>query len=257
MIYVITGIYFVFFGSLVYRYDLFEQEPWYALAFVAVLCAVMTYGFTFFADFAIEQLAWLGDERLVGALIAGFGEELLKLVATLLTLFVFHKHFNDPFDGLVYGAFAGLGFAAYETWLYNSFDGVSTLQDRAMHGFVRFLIHCLLGALTCAGVGFAKFKTPNWRLAFITLTFASMMLHYSYDYVVLGMSSGNSDRMPQQRVVLVLIMSCLLVLFGRTVVIGSRKSGTVHGRNARRLYAWPVSLLVRRANTKPNQQGLD
>lgn len=246
MIYVITGIYFVFFGSLVYRYDLFEREPWYALVFAAFSCAVITYGFTFFADYANEQLAWMGSDRFVGSMVAGFGEELVKLAATLLTLLIFSKHFNDPFDGLVYGAFAGLGFAVYETWLYNSFDGVSTLQDRAMHGFVRFLIHCLLGALTCAGVGFAKFKTPNWRLSFATLIFASMMLHFSYDYVVLGMTTGNVERMPQQRVVLVLVMTCLLTLFGRTVVIGSRKSGTVHGQNKRRLYAWPISLLMRK-----------
>ena len=244
MIYLITGIYFVFFGSLVYRYDLFEREPWYALLFAALSCGVFTFGFTFFADYANEQLAWLGSDRFVGSIVAGFGEELVKLVAVLLTLWIFRKHFNDPFDGLVYGAFAGLGFAVYETWLYNSMDLVSKLQDRAMHGFARFLIHCLLGALTCAGIGFAKFKTHNWRLTFVTLTLASMVLHFSYDYIVLGMMGGDVERMPKQRMVLVLVMTVLLVLFGRTVVIGSRKSGTIHGRNKRRLYAWPVSLLM-------------
>ncbi len=245
MIYLITAIYFLFFGSLIYRYDLFEREPWYALLMASVTCGVLTFGFAYFADFAIEHLRWMGSERVVGSLVAGFGEELVKMAAVLLTFAVLTSHFNDPFDGLVYGAFAGLGFAVYETWLYNSTDLTSALQDRAMHGFARFLIHCLLGALTCAGLGFAKFKTPNWKLIFATLTLSSMILHSSYDYIVLGMMMGEQDHILQQRVVLVLVMTCLMVLFGRTVVIGSKKSGTVHGKNQKRLYAWPVSLLFR------------
>ena len=116
-------------------------------------------------------------------------------------------------------------------------------MDRGLSAFVRFLIHCLLGTLTCAGLGFAKFKTPNWKPAFITLTISSMLLHFSYDYIVLGMTDGQLDSLPKQRIVLVLVMTCLIALFGRTVVIGSWKSGTVHGRESQRLFAWPFSLL--------------
>jgi len=47
--------------------------------------------------------------------------------------------------------------------------------------------------------------------------------------------------------VLVLVMSMLMVLFGRTVVVGSNKSSTIHGKTKRRLYAWPFSLLVSRS----------
>ena len=247
MIYIIIGVYFVFFGCLVYRYDLFEREPWYALLFTAVVSGIMTYVFAcFVADPINEQIAWVGSERLVGSLTAGICEELIKLAAVLITFGVMRHVFNDPFDGLIYGAFAGLGFAVYETWLYNSYDITTSLQNRAMHGFARFLIHCLLGSLTCAGLGFARFKTPNWKLTFATLTIASMVLHFSYDYVVLGMMAGNIEKLPLQRVVLVLVMSMLMVLFGRAVVVGSKKSGTVHGKTKRRLYAWPFSLLVSR-----------
>lgn len=249
MIYVIIAVYFVFFGCLVYRYDLFEREPWYALLFTAAATAGMTHGFAWFvADPLNEQLEWIGTDRLVGAMTAGVCEEIIKLVAVLLTFLVMRHVFNDPFDGLIYGAFAGLGFAVYETWLYNSIDLVASLKDRALHGFARFLIHCLLGALTCAGLGFARFKTPNWKLSFATLTIASMVLHFSYDYVVIGMMTGNVEKMPLQRVVLVLVMSLLMVLFGRAVVIGSRNSSTVHGKTKRRLYAWPFSLLFSQRN---------
>ena len=88
MIYAIAAVYFLFFGSIVYRYDLFEREPWYALAFVAALCAAMTWGFAYFADIAMVQLSWVGSERFVGALIAGVGEELVKLTSVLITFLI-------------------------------------------------------------------------------------------------------------------------------------------------------------------------
>lgn len=239
---------FALFAMLIYRYDLFEKEPWYVLLFCVAISAAMTHAFCYGADFAIENLLWIGSFRFVGALIAGTGEELIKLLAVIVTLSIFRKTFNDPFDGLIYGAFAGLGFALDESWMYNSFDTTSPISIRCAHLFARFLIHTLLGALTCAGLGFWRFQTPRWKLVFVTLTCSAMALHFAYDYAVIGMSEGRLELLPRQQATTVVVMVLLIGLFGRTVVIGSRKSGTIHGKKQRTLVAWPFSVFFRKKN---------
>ncbi len=113
-----------FFSWFIYWLDRYEKEPRWLLfmaffwgGFVAIIGAVigsliLDVGFT----------AILQDETLVelagGSITAPFVEEFWKGLAVLAVVLIFRKEFDSILDGIVYGAIAGLGFAATENVLY-------------------------------------------------------------------------------------------------------------------------------------------
>ena len=245
IIVIVAIINYIFFAWLIYRYDLFEREPWYALISCSAICAIFTHGYCWTADYAIDGLMLVGPQRFAVAFVAGVGEELVKLVSVGITLIIFYKHFNDPFDGLIYGAFAGLGFALVETWMYDALEANLSLGVRCVHLFARLLVHALLGSITCAGLGYWRFREKHWKRIFFTLTTSAMALHFAYDYALLGMSSGRPELLPRQQVFLVIVMVCLITLFARTVIVGSNKSSTIHGKKGRSLLKWPFNVFFK------------
>ncbi|MBL8077767.1 MAG: PrsW family intramembrane metalloprotease [Anaerolineales bacterium] len=113
-----------FFSWFIYWLDRYEKEPRWLLfmaffwgGFVAIIGAligslILDVGFT----------AILQDETLVdiagGSITAPFVEEFWKGLAVLAIVLIFRKEFDSILDGVVYGAIAGLGFAATENVLY-------------------------------------------------------------------------------------------------------------------------------------------
>ncbi len=113
-----------FFSWFIYWLDRYEREPKLLLfsaffwgGFVAIIGAligslIMEVGF-----YAILQ-----DETLTdiagGSITAPFVEEFWKGLAVLIIFLIFRKEFDSILDGIVYGAIAGLGFAATENVLY-------------------------------------------------------------------------------------------------------------------------------------------
>lgn len=113
-----------FFSWFIYWLDRYEKEPRWLLfmaffwgGFVAIIGAligslILDVGFT----------AILQDETLVdiagGSITAPFVEEFWKGLAVLAVVLIFRKEFDSILDGVVYGAIAGLGFAATENVLY-------------------------------------------------------------------------------------------------------------------------------------------
>ena len=96
---------------MVYRYDMYDREPWYMLV-VAILLGILacvTVGkFEDYLFFEFESF-FSGDYGLEKeAFITGLSEELIKLFAVAIIAIVGSRHFNDPMDGLIYGAFVGL-----------------------------------------------------------------------------------------------------------------------------------------------------
>jgi RsiW-degrading membrane proteinase PrsW (M82 family) len=96
---------------LVYRYDLYNREPWYMLALAAGL------GFAVMRALAAAELWMLGfveanaAEAAVGALV----EEAARLAAVIALALTFPRHFDDPMDGILYGSITGLGMAVEES----------------------------------------------------------------------------------------------------------------------------------------------
>jgi RsiW-degrading membrane proteinase PrsW (M82 family) len=88
-------------------------------------------------------------------LSAAVPEEFFKWLIVVLYC-ARHKEFDEPMDGLVYGAVASLGFATFENVVYVWVSEVSTqagLQVALARGLTAVPMHASLGAIMGYFVG--------------------------------------------------------------------------------------------------------
>ena len=147
-----------FLAWMVYRYDMYEKEPWYML----LLAVGMGMGAALAVGFLEDAvIGFFNVSEHVGgqAAIAAVVEESAKLLIVVLIAVCMRRHFNDPLDGLIYGAFAGLGFAVYESWFYLGLSRPVVQQSGAEA--VRLVLHLLMGGMGGFGIGLARFPQRN------------------------------------------------------------------------------------------------
>ena len=166
----------------------------------------------------------------------------MKLLVVLAVAFAFRKEFNDPLDGLIYGAFAGLGAAVEESWFYLQLAGDA---GAALIGteVIRLLLHIFLGGLAGFGVGLARFRLPYWPLIFLGALTADLAIHFGWDYLC-GIPAQSAASELRQRFWAIGLMLAALTFFGLAVLWGSRWSRQIHApRSSDRLWGWPFSLI--------------
>lgn len=114
---------------------------------------------------------------------AAVPEELFKFL--VLRLWVWRQEaFDEPMDGLVYGATASLGFAALENLLYVGSGG---LHVAALRAFTAVPGHALTGAILGAYVGQARFGPPEARTRTLAAgLLVAIALHGAYDAVLMS-----------------------------------------------------------------------
>jgi RsiW-degrading membrane proteinase PrsW (M82 family) len=119
-------------------------------------------------------------------LTAAGPEELFKFA--VVTLYCArHEAFDEPMDGVVYGATASLGFATLENILYVSSGGIGVAIMRALLAVPG---HAMMGALMGYFVGQAKFR-PAERTKLLALGyFVPFVLHGLYDWPLLSMKES-------------------------------------------------------------------
>lgn len=119
-----------------------------------------------------------GSAFVQGFLGAGIPEEFFKFL--VLRLYVWRQpHFDEPLDGVVYGATASLGFATLENILYVGEHGMGTAVLRALTAVPG---HAFTGVVMGAFVGRARFAEPEQRTGMLWAGLGSaMLLHGSYD----------------------------------------------------------------------------
>jgi RsiW-degrading membrane proteinase PrsW (M82 family) len=258
-IYLFVAACAVLLGWLVYRYDLYEKEPWYLLLLAAMLGFFAMWGLGYLEDQTHRVLSI--DERSLGAmaLVAASHEEVAKMLLVVLIALLFRTHFNDPMDGLIYGAFAGLGMALEESLFYIGVQGTDSGQFGTEP--VRLLLHLLLGGLSGFAIGMAithrricQITSPNpaqplarhpsslfrvpeprrvvvalslWPLFLLAWLTASMTLHFCWDYS-LGLPLMAGVEFPADpQISSVALMLSLMASFGGTVLLASRWSRLV------------------------------
>ena len=113
-------------------------------------------------------------------LVVALVEESSKYLAVRISVYR-SREFNEPMDGLVYGAIAGLGFAAPENLLY-------VLSRGATLGIVRGVLsvpgHALWGSIIGYYLARQKF-TGSRRSGLVGLSVA-VILHAMFDYGLVG-----------------------------------------------------------------------
>lgn len=223
---------------LIYRYDLYDKEPWYMALLAMLLGAGVMWTMGPIGGYTIAHMGDFGYTPTGIAIVAGVQEELGKLAVVLFIAIVFRGVFNDPLDGLIYGSLAGLGAAVEES------VGVLTRADA--HGvlpgaeFVRLVGHSIMGGITGYGVGMWVIKHPRRVRIFWTCLGVSILLHTLWD-VVAGTQTQAASMHSLAGAMLMLIG---LVIFGRLTVIGAEYSRLHFNKeHHHRFFGWPFSKL--------------
>ena len=120
--------------------------------------------------------------------IAALCEEGAKL-SVLLGYSFRRSEFDEPMDGIVYGAAASLGFAGLENILYVLDGGFAIAVVR---GLLSVPGHATYGAVMGYYVGRARFDRENrWRLVALGLL-SAVLLHGFYDFPLMLLDTGES-----------------------------------------------------------------
>lgn len=163
--------------------DKYNREPLWMLILAFVLGVLSIF------PAIVVQLTYgsdlVGIQR-EGALTVAFfsfcivaaSEEASKFLVLRLFLYP-RKHFDDPFDGIVYAVMVGMGFATIENIGYVYQHGVGT-------GIVRMFMavpaHGTFAVMMGYFTGFAKFSKSGKLGYFLLALLVPILLHGSYDF---------------------------------------------------------------------------
>jgi len=164
------------YGVILWWFDRYEKEPTTLLAAAflwgAIPAIVLSLIFQILLDIPISEFTDPASAGLIGAsVIAPITEEIFKAGALALLLLFFRKEIDSPFDGIIYGCMAGLGFAAVENVLYLSVASVESGVGGVLAlGLLRVVIfglnHPLFTGLTGWGIALAR-TSRNWAVKII------------------------------------------------------------------------------------------
>jgi RsiW-degrading membrane proteinase PrsW (M82 family) len=122
-------------GVYIYLKDHHEREP------VGLLIRSFFFGvLSIFVTLLISQVIGLfvtidetsvSDQAVSAFLIVALVEEFSKFIFVRGILYN-NKHFNEPFDGIVYSVMVGMGFATFENILYVVDGGIGTALLRML-----------------------------------------------------------------------------------------------------------------------------
>lgn len=239
VIYASVGACAALLALLIYRYDMYEREPWYMLALAFAAGAVVSLGLGEMEDWVLGAFA-AGGMPGARATVAASHEEAGKILIVLAVALLARRHFNDPMDGLIYGAFAGLGMAVEESVFF--LEG----PDLELRGeFVRLLLHTLWGGMSGFGLGMAWFRMRYWPVKLAAGIAAAASTHFAWDCIALNARWVAPDERPV--LATIGLMLATLALFGAAVSIANRCSREAFSPQCTgRLAGWPFTLFSRK-----------
>lgn len=112
-------------------------------------------------------------------------EEFFKWFIVYYTAFL-HFHFDEPYDGIVYGASVSLGFATTENILYLVANGLEFALGRAL---LPVSSHALFGVIMGYYLGKGKFSLSSDRKWLLLSFLIPFLLHGIYDYILISQTN--------------------------------------------------------------------
>lgn len=140
-------------------------------------------------------------------LTAAFPEEFFKYLVVWLYASR-HKEFDEPMDGVVYGAVASLGFATLENILYVSTGGIGLAIMRALMAVPG---HAFMGAIMGYYIGQAKFRPAEKTSLMLKGYFVPVLLHGLYDFPLLSAKGFAGQQVPGYMLLLLLLSFATLI----------------------------------------------
>ena len=201
---------------IIYGKDKYEPEPKKLILFAFLLgsLAVIPAGILGASAQAVLGLSANSTEKrdishaaAMAFIVAAAAEEFSKFLVLRYWAFP-KKDFNEPFDGIVYGAFIGLGFATFENVAY-------VLQYGFGMGVARMVTavpaHYALGVILGYHVGKAKFDSEQSRAIMGRGLLLVILLHGAYDFFIM------QNRFPALAILTFVVLGWALILARRAI----------------------------------------
>ena len=185
--------------AYIYKRDTFQKEPWPLLmkAFgFGILAALLDMLVASGLNFIIPKPSDtpLGDALYNAFVSAAFPEEFCKLLMLYLCIWN-NPHFDEYYDGLEYAAFVGLGFAGIENVMYIMQGGLGLALGRGLFAVpAHFFFAIFMGYF----FALARFRYNNRRRYLALAYLIPVVLHGTYDAVLMYINNLNGTDMPQE-----------------------------------------------------------
>jgi RsiW-degrading membrane proteinase PrsW (M82 family) len=168
-----------------YKKDRYEPEPLAWILVVFTLGALDTIPVGIFEGI----LEAATGSILAAILIAPACEELAKYWVVKKSVYG-SREFNEPVDGIIYAAAAGLGFATLENILYvfSAYDEslLLAIETGVLRGLLSVPGHVLFSAMWGVALGMAKFMPgDSGKMLIWKGIFFSMLAHALFNYLIL------------------------------------------------------------------------
>ena len=166
----------------IYLKDKHEREPFRLLA-ISFLYGVLSTFVTLLISAPVQSLLILREDDVAHQFVnaffkVAFIEEFSKFIFIRFILFP-NKHFNEPFDGIVYAVMVGMGFATLENILYVFQFGFTT---GILRMFTAVPAHATFAVLMGYFLGKAKFSLDKKLYYSLLGLFVATLFHGAYDY---------------------------------------------------------------------------
>ncbi len=145
--------------SIPWLIDRYDPEPWWALAGVFAWGALFATGVSAIINTVNGALF---GEFFSMAVSAPVFEEATKGMAILGLVVFLRREFDGAVDGIIYGIFAGIGFAATENVIYYMRFEKELDQIFVLRGVLTPWLHPLFTAMTGLGFGIAREHGARW-----------------------------------------------------------------------------------------------
>ena len=166
--------------SVIYNLDKQNKEPLWLLAIAFILGAVNLHLDIDILEYLLSSKDVQNNFLSTGieALTVSAIEETLKFLVVMLIIYP-NKYFDEPFDGIVYSVFVGMGFATAENLTF-------VLQGSASLALMRMIsavpAHFVFAVIMGYYLGKAK-SNKKAQLIFIVLAILiPIIIHALYDY---------------------------------------------------------------------------
>ena len=192
--------------------DAFPEPPrvlWTTFALGALIIAPVLL-FAWPAHLLAQEI---GSPLLYGVIAAFFSAAIPEEAFKLLVLWGYsmrQREFDEPMDGIVYGATASLGYATLENLIFVAAEGGSTAILRAVTAVPG---HACLGAIMGYYVGKARFaEGRERRTLMLRAMLVPTLLHGAYDFPLMAAAKLENPDNPAAAPVLALLLLVPAVL---------------------------------------------
>lgn len=171
--------------SYFYLRNQMETEPRRSLFHAFIYGAIITFPILFI-QFVLEEEQAFTNPFFINVIFTSSIEELMKWLI-IFAVVLRHVEFDDPYDGVLYGAAVSLGFATVENVIYLLSFGIDQAFMRAL---LPVSSHALFGVVMGYYYGKGKFSSDSIQKKFIVLALiAPLVLHMIYNSIL--MLEGN------------------------------------------------------------------